>query len=103
MGARGLAKADIPQVVDLYWTYMRRRKGTPPQSMLSLFHELFFANPFTDSELPSLVYEGPDGRVVGFAGRNVRNMSFRGQPIRAVFGGGLVVHPDFRSGLAAPR
>jgi len=103
MRARPLTKADIPQVVDLYWTYMRRRKGTAPQSLLSLFDELFFANPFTDPELPSLVYEASDRRVVGFVGRNVRQMSFRGQPIRAAFGGGLVVHPDFRSGLAAPR
>lgn len=103
MGARPLTEADIPQVVDLYWTYMRRRKGRIPQALLSLFHDLFFVNPFTDRDLPSLVYEAPGAKVVGFVGRNVRNMSFRGKSIRAVFGGGLVVHPDFRSGLAAPR
>ena len=77
MGARPLTEADIPQVVDLYWTYMRRRKGRIPQALLSLFHDLFFVNPFTDRDLPSLVYEAPGGKVVGFAGRNVRNMSYR--------------------------
>ncbi len=47
---------------------MRRRKGIIPQALLSLFHELFFVNPFSDKEMPSLVYEGPDGKVVGFLG-----------------------------------
>ena len=103
MGVRPLKEADIPQVVDLYWNYMRRRKGPIPQALFSLFHELFFVNPFTDSTLPSLVYESSGGRVGGFVGRNVRSMSFRGRPIRAVLAGSLVVHPDFRSGLAAPR
>lgn len=103
MPVRPLAEADLPQVVDLYWTYMRRRKGTIPQALLTLFHELFFVNPFNDSELPSLVYQAPDGRVQGFLGRNVRRMSYCGQTIRVVFGGNLVVHPDFRSGIAAPR
>ena len=103
MPVRPLAEADLPQVVDLYWTYMRRRKGTIPQALLDLFHQLFFVNPFSDSELPSLVYQAPDGKVQGFLGRNVRRMSYCGQTIRVVFGGNLVVHPEFRSGIAAPR
>lgn len=103
MPVRPLVEADLPQVVDLYWTYMRRRKGTIPQALLTLFHELFFVNPFNDSELPSLVYEAPGGKVQGFLGSNVRRMSYCGRTIRVVFGGNLVVHPEFRSGIAAPR
>lgn len=103
MSVRPLAEADIPQVVDLYWTYMRRRTGPVPQGLLSLFHELFFVSPFTDSALPSLVFEGPDEKVMGFVGRIVRRMSYRGQTIRVVLGGNFVVHPDFRSGVAAPK
>lgn len=82
---------------------MRRRKGTIPQALLGLFPELFFVNPFSDNEMPSLVYEMPDRKVVGFLGRNVRRMSYCGQTIRVVFGGNLIVHPEFRSGLAAAR
>ncbi len=103
MGVRPLAEADIPQVADLYWNYMRRRKGRVPPSLLPLFHELFFVSPFSKRELPSLVYEESGGKVVGFVARSVRKMSFGGQSIGVVFGGSLVVHPDFRSGLAAPR
>src|SRR5215472_8205717 len=103
MPVRPLAEADLPEVVDLYWTYMRHRKGTIPRALLTLFHELFFVNPFSDSEFPSLVYEGNDGKVKGFLGRIVRRMSYCGQTIRVVFGGNLVVHPEFRSGIAAAR
>ncbi len=102
MAVRPLAEADIPQVADLYWTYMRRRTGPTSPALTSLLHELFFTNPFTDSDFPSLVYEADKG-VVGFIGGSVRRMSVCGNPIRVLFGGNLVVHPDFRSGLAAPR
>ncbi|HTW57393.1 MAG TPA: hypothetical protein VMD99_04660 [Terriglobales bacterium] len=103
MSVRPLTQADIPQVADLYWRYMRRRKGSAPPGLQPFIHELYFASPFQDSDIPSLVYEESGGRVVGFLGGIVRKMSLCGEPIKVVFGGNLVVHPDFRSGLAAPR
>jgi hypothetical protein len=103
MSIRPLAQADIPQVADLYWTYMLRRKGSTPPGLHSFLRELYFASPFLDEAIPSLVFEDKDGKIAGFLGAMVRKMSVCGQPIKAVFGGNLVVHPDFRSGLAAPR
>jgi hypothetical protein len=103
MSIRPLAQADIQQVADLYWTYMLRRKGSTPPGLHSFLRELYFASPFIDEAIPSLVFEDKSGRIVGFLGAMVRKMSVCGQPIKAVFGGNLVVHPDFRSGLAAPR
>jgi hypothetical protein len=103
MSVRPLAEADIPQVADLYWNYMRRRNGSTPPALLAFLRELYFTNPFTDSAIPSLVYEGKNGRIVGFLGAIVRKMSVCGQTIKVVFGGNLVVHPEFRSGLAAGR
>src|SRR4051794_2905805 len=100
MAVRPLAEADLPQVAALYSTYMRRRKGPASQALMSLLHELYFVNPFTDSDFPSLVYDVPDRGIVGFIGGSVRKMSICGRPIRVLFGGNLVVHPDFRSGLA---
>jgi len=103
MSVRPLAEADIPQVADLYWSYMRRGKGSTPLALLPFIKELYFTNPFSDSAIPSFVYEDKTGKIVGFLGGIVRKMSVCGQPIKAVFGGNLVVHPEFRSGLAAPR
>jgi hypothetical protein len=103
MSVRPLTEADIPQVTDLYWNYMRRRKGSAPAALRSTFRELCFTNPFVDSTFPPLVYEGKDGKIVGFLGTTVRKMSLGGQPIRVAFGGNLVVHPEARSTLAASR
>jgi hypothetical protein len=103
MSVRPLTDADIPQVTDLYWNYMRRRKGPAPTALHSTFRELYFVNPFVDRSFPPLVYEDKDGKIVGFLGVIVRTMSLGGQPIRAAFGGNLVVHPESRATLAAPR
>jgi hypothetical protein len=103
MSVRPLAEVDIPQVADLYWSYMRRRNGAAPLGLQPFLRELYFTNPFSDSAAPSLVYEDKNGRVVGFLGGVGRKMSVCGQTIRAAFGGNLVVHPDARSGIAAPR
>ncbi len=103
MAVRPLAEADIPRVANLYSSYMRRLKGPASPALVALFRELYFANPFTDSDFPSLVYDTESDGVVGFIGGNVRRMSVCGKPIRVMYGGNLVVHPDFRNGLAAPR
>jgi len=103
MSVRPLAEADIPRVADLYWTYMRRGRGPAPPGLQPFLRELYFSNPFSDAAIPSLVYEDRDHKVVGFLGNVVRKLTMCGQPIKAVFGGNLVVHPDYRSGLAAPR
>jgi hypothetical protein len=103
MSVRPLVESDLPQVANLYWRYMRRRQGSAPPALLSFFRELYFTNPFSDPAIPSLVYESETGDIVGFLGGSVRTMSLCGNPIRVIFGGNLIVHPDFRSGVAAPR
>jgi hypothetical protein len=103
MAVRPLAETDIPQVADLYWTYMRRRKGSAPPAVRSLLRELYFTNPWIDSANPSLVYEGKSEKIVGFLGVVPRKISVGGQPIRVAFGGNFVVHPEGRSHLAGTR
>ena len=103
MSVRPVAESDIPQVAELYWSYMRRRKGSAPLGLQPFLRELYFKNPFSDSAVPSLVYEDKSGKVVGFLGGTARKMSVGGQSIRVAFGGNLVVHPEARSGVAAPR
>jgi hypothetical protein len=62
----------------------------------SNFQKLYFTNPWVNS----LVYEGKNGRIVGFLGVVVRKMSVFGQPTRVAFGGSCVVDPEARSNLA---
>jgi hypothetical protein len=103
MSVRPLAEADLAEVADLYWKFMRRREGPAPPTLRSLLRELYFTNPWVDGAFPSLVYEGTGGKIVGFLGVIPRKMSICGQPIRVAFGGNFVVHPEGRSHLAGPR
>src|SRR5258708_28758461 len=81
MGVRPLAEGDIPQVADLYWTHMRRGKGATPPALLPFLRELYFTNPFSDSTVPSFVYEDKDGRIGGVLGGIGRKMLVCGQAI----------------------
>ena len=101
MAIRPLTEADIPQIADLYWNYLRKREGAAPGRLQSVFRELCFESPFRDNAIRAQVFEAEDGRVRGFIGAIVRRMSVCGRPIRLLLGGNLVVHPDFRSGRIA--
>jgi len=103
MPIRPLTEADIPQVADLYWQYLRMHKGPAPAGVCTVLRELCFTSPFVDDVVHPIVFEAEDGRIGGFSGGMVRKMSMRGRTIRATFGGSLVFHPDFRSGRIAPR
>jgi hypothetical protein len=103
LAVRPFVEHDIPQVADLFWTVMRGGKGSAPPAVRSFFQELYFTNPWIDSSIPSLVYEGKSDRIVGFLGVIVRKMTVCGQPIRVAFGGNFVVDPEVRSNLAGLR
>jgi hypothetical protein len=103
LAIRPFVEADIPQVVDLYWNFMRGRKGPSPPAVRSVFQELYFANPLIDKTFPSFVYEDHDRKLVGFLGLIARKMSLCGQPIRVAFAGNFIVHPEARGKLATAR
>jgi hypothetical protein len=103
MAARPLIESDLPQVADLYWNFMRDRKGPAPPAVRSVFQTLYFTNPWRDSSISSLVYEDRSGKIVGFLGVIARKMSLCGQPIRVAFGGNFVVSPEARKSLAGMR
>ena len=103
MSVRPLKENDLPQVVDLYWHYMRRQQGSAPASLHTTFQKLYFTNPWSAGETHSVVYESTNGKIVGFLGIIPRKMSVCGETIRVAFGGNFVVHPEARSQLAASR
>lgn len=103
MPVREFVKNDIPQVVDLYWSHLGIREGTPPPELHAAFADLYFSNPLSDGAYPSYVYQNQEGRIVGFLGMTTRKMWLGGEAVRVGFGGNFVVHPKARSGLATPR
>ena len=102
MPVREFVKTDVLQVVSLYWKFMLSRTGEIPAELHPVFTDLYFCNPMVDARGPSFVYEDASGEIVGFLGVTNRRMCLHGEPIRVGYAGNFVIHPNARSGLAAP-
>jgi hypothetical protein len=96
---RPLARSDIPAVVALRQRSFTHSAQRNVEAAEAYFREIFFESPWTDDELPSLVYEDADGRVGGFVGVLTRRMCFRGEAIRVAVPTQFAVAPENR-GLA---
>jgi GNAT superfamily N-acetyltransferase len=96
-GIRPLAEDDLEQVAALYELVARSGLRTVPPKMVEFFRESFLKHPWVDPEIPSLVSEDREGRIVGFIGSHVRRFRFDGRPVRIGCGGQLVADPEARN------
>lgn len=94
---RAFARDDLPAVCALYEQVMRSGSRTPAPALSAYFERIFLDDPWADPEIPSWVYEGPDGAIVGFTGVNVRRMRLDDRPLRVAVSSNLVAHPDWRA------
>jgi hypothetical protein len=94
---RPLERDDLPSVVRLYEAVARSGASEAPPAMVGYFERFFLDHPWADPDIPSLVYEGVDGRVVGFLGSSVRRFRFEGRSLRAGCSGQLVTAPSARA------
>jgi hypothetical protein len=97
---RPLERSDLPQVASLYEHVARSGSRTAPPGMVEYFERFFLDHPWADPEIPSLVYEGPDGAIVGFLGSSARRFRFDGRELRAGCSGQLVTEPSIRNEAA---
>jgi hypothetical protein len=93
---RPLEGNDLGQVVELYERAMRSGRPDPPPGLATYFERTLVDYPWADPEIPSLVYEGGDGRILGFLGSHVRRLRFDDTQIRMGCSGQLVSDPDER-------
>lgn len=91
---RPAAPDDLPAAVPLFQRMMPGYGDVAAASLEAFFRRIFFDNPATDPEIPSLVYEAADGRITGFIGTQVRPMRFDGRPVRVAAASHLVADPD---------
>jgi hypothetical protein len=96
-GIRAFRGEDIPQVVNLWLKVFHKTVASAPESLRAYFVETFFESPWRDASLPSLVYEGESGQIVGFLGVLPRIMTFRGQRIKVAVATQLMVDGHARS------
>lgn len=98
---RAFRETDVPAVASLWLRVFRQMESAPPASLLRYFEEVFFRNPWREEDLPSLVCEDREARIVGFLGVVPRKMVFRSKPIRVAVSTQLMVAPGKQYGLAA--
>jgi len=101
-GVRPLAPGDIPSVAQLFSRVYPQHRWAAQNECEAYFHEIFFANPWVDPQLPSWVaIEG--SRAVGFIGVMPRPMRLRGRPLQGAVVTQLMVEQDRRYGVAAAQ
>jgi len=99
---RPLSAGDIPAVAQLFARVYPEERRDSQGECEAYFHEMFFANPWVQPQLPSWVaMEG--SRAAGFIGVMPRPMRFRGQSVQAAVVTQLMVEPDKRYAVAAAQ
>src|SRR5688572_32892498 len=96
-GIRPFRRSDLPAVAELYESVARSGKREPPPHLADYFARTFFDCPWTDAEIPSLVYQDERGGLLGFLGSHVRRARLDGRLIRVAYGSQLVVDPQARA------
>jgi hypothetical protein len=101
-GVRPLAGGDISAVAQLFSRVYPQERWVSHAECEAYFHEMFFANPWAEPQVPSWVaMEG--ARAVGFIGVIPRPMCLRGRPLQAAVVTQLMVERDKRYGVIAAQ
>lgn len=94
MSVRPLARDDLPAVAALYQRVIVGDAGPPPDRLVTALERATLDHPWAEADLPSLVYEGSAGRIVGFQASYARRVLLDDRPVRMVCCGQLVADPD---------
>ena len=101
-GVRPLASGDLPAVAQLFSRVYPQARWNSQGECEAYFHQMFFANPWVDPQLPSWV--AMDGaRAIGFIGVVPRPMRLRGRPLQAAVVTQLMVEQEKRYGVVAAQ
>jgi GNAT superfamily N-acetyltransferase len=93
---RPVEREDLAQVTELYERTMRSGLGTPPPGLAAYFERTLLDHPWADPDLPSLVFQTVDKRILGFIGSHARHLQIDERPIRLGCTGSLVTDPHRR-------
>ena|SRR2546422_2474260 len=98
---RALVEDDIPQIAELHAKVYGGCDRPASPALRAYFTQIFCRHPWSDEDLPSLVYQQSNGNIVGVLGVMPRPMSMNGRPIRAAINHNFMVEPGKRATLAA--
>jgi hypothetical protein len=93
---RSLRQDDLSQVVALYRSYFAEPNVGGADELRMAFEQIFLGQPLSDPSIPSLVFEGSDGEILGFIGSLVHRMRFEQRTVRLACSSSLIVAPSAR-------
>ena len=96
---REFAEKDVPAAAELLARVSPEHGWRRREDCESYIHEMLFANPWRDLDVPSWVAVR-GGTLAGFYAMMPRPMSLYGRPLRAAVGCQISVAPEFRHSLA---
>jgi hypothetical protein len=97
---RPMTPEDLPGVAALFEHVARSGSREASPGLASYLARTLFDCPWSDPEIPPLVYESGSGSITGFLGAHARRFRFAGRPIRLACAGPLVTEPDGSKRLA---
>jgi GNAT superfamily N-acetyltransferase len=93
---RPLGRDDLPVVATLYAEFVGWDPVDTVPGLAEFFASLLLDHPFSDSEIPSLVYEDPRAGVIGVISSHVRRFTHGERAVRVACFGPLIVDPAHR-------
>ncbi len=103
---RDFEREDVPSVARLFVKAFRKGKGElrkPASGLLDTLNEIYFDNPWYDSQIASKVFVDADGSVRGFIGVTTQLVAYEGKRLRVAYAGSLTVEEPERYPLAGAR
>src|SRR5271155_3589519 len=92
---RAFERRDSPRVAELYERTMRSGARVRSAGLAAYFERTVLDYPWSDPDLPSLVFE-TDGRILGFMASHVRRLVVDDRDIRMGCTGQMVTDPEHR-------
>lgn len=92
---RPLERDDLPEVASLYERTMRSGSSTPAPGVVEYLHRIL-EHPWSDPEIPSLVYIDGGAQIAGFLGSHPRRIWIDGREGRLACSGQLVAEQRSR-------
>lgn len=94
---RPFEAGDIEAVTDLYLEVVRPGSKRPMPELCDYFEAIIFSHPWSDPDLPGLVYEQPGRGIVGFIASYSRRLKWQDETLNLACSGQLVAHPEYRN------
>jgi hypothetical protein len=102
-GIRPCAAEDIPAVARLFRKTFAKGLKQGTRSLEDQLRRELFEHPWRDSNMPSLVFAGADGVLIGFIAIRPLRLLFNGDPVTAAVSGTLMVDEPAKHPLVGAR